>query len=615
MRDQLETQYENELAFIRKLGAEFARERPKIADRLLLNRESGFSEDPHVERMIEAFAFLTARIRLKLEDEFPELTDAMLNVLYPHYLAPIPSMAIVQFVVDPAQGKLTTGHTIPRHTELYSREARGVRCRFRTAYPTTLWPIEVAEAQYLSAPFGRDIILPPKSRRSEAAIRLKLRATGGDAFSKLKLDRLRFFLSGDDPTVHTLYELIFNHVSDLMIRGGTAPNDPDPVVLSPDCLQPVGYGRDEGMLPYQHRSFIGYRLLTEYFAFPSKFLFVDLTGLEALRRQDFREELEVFLFLDRTAPALQPDVEATTFRLGCCPVVNLFSQNADPIRITHAKTEYHVLPDVRHPSALEVYSVDEVESTNPMTKENVTFLPFFSFRHATDPGSKRAFWCMHRRSSLRRDDTGTEVYLSLVDLNFQPTVPPVEVLTLRTTCTNRNLPSELKAAGGIDWQFQLQGQAPLRRISPIVGPTPPSRMPPGQSRWRLISHLCLNHLSITGGEDGADVLREILKLYDYAQSRVSRQHIEGITSITSRRSIAPIADGTASGFCRGVELTVEFDEEKYVGSGVFLLACVLERFFALYTSINSFTRTVATTKQREGFLKRWPARTGEQTLL
>jgi type VI secretion system protein ImpG len=441
-----------------------------------------------------------------------------------------------------------------------------------------------------------------------------MQVTGQQPISKLNLDQLRFFLSGDDLTVHTLYELIFNNVTDVMIRRIGVESDPPTVVLPPQVLKPVGFSPDEGMLPYGTRSFLGYRLLTEYFTFPSKFLFVDLCGLGALQELDLRDRFEVYLFLDRTAPNLEPRVEADTFRMGCGPVVNLFTKLAEPIRLTHTKTEYHVIPDVRRPWGLETYSVDSVDSVNPDTKETIEYKPFFSFQHAAEKRDQRAYWYAHRRASVRRDDPGTEVYLSLVDLDFNPRLPPVEVLNVYVTCSNRDLPGELRAAGGVDWQFQLQGQAPLKRITPLVGPTKPARLPFTQSRWRLVSHLSLNHLSITGGPDGASALREILKLYDYSNTRVSNQHIDGVADVTSRRTVAPINDGTASGFCRGVEVTVEFDEEKYVGTGCFLLASVLERFLGLYTSINSFTRVIATSKQREGFLKRWPPRTGERTL-
>ena len=613
-RNPLDAYYESELSYLRQLGAEFARERPKIADRLLLDRETGKSTDPHVERLLEAFAFLTARVQLKLNDEFPEVAEALLETLYPHYLAPFPSMSVVEFEVDPARGKLPQGFTIARGSKLFSREVRGTPCRFRTAYPVTLWPLTVAQARYQTAPFGKDVTVPPGAEKAKAMLRLELRTGGGASLAELQLKNLRFFLHGDETLVQALYEQIFNRTLQVVARGGAAPDDPSRV-LGPGALKPVGFERDEGLVPYPNRSFLGYRLLTEYFCFPSKFLFVDVVGLDALARKPLKDRLEILLFFDRAAPNLESQVSAESFRLGCTPAVNLFEQQADPIRLTHAKTEYQVLPDVRSHSAMEVYSIDSVESSNLQTHEQIVYQPIHAFKHGADGGARQAYWRMVRRPSVRQNDRGTEAFLSLIDTAFEPCLPPAEVLMVRTTCTNRDLPKDLRTAGGADWGFQLEGAAPCKRIVPIVAPTAPARLQFDQLRWRLLSHLALNHLSITDAEDGAAALREILAVYDFAGTAVSRQHIEGIAGVASRRKVAPISDGLGQGFCRGVEITIEFDEEKYAGGGLFLFAAVLERFLGLYASLNSVTRLEARLKQRDECLKRWPFRAGEQTLL
>ena len=616
MRDQLETFYERELYYIRSLAADFARERPKIADRLVLDAESGVSVDPHVERLIEAFAFLTARVRLKLEDEFPELADALLSVLYPHYLAPIPSMAVIQFHADPDQAQLTNGYTIPRQSRLYSREVGGVPCRFRTGYDVTLWPLELTAARYQTAPFGAGVQIPAAAQNSQALIRIELRATGGVPLSAISLDRLRLFLSGDDRTVYQLYELLLNQTSAVQVRASAGEQRLKPVVLSAGSVQEVGFGRDEGLLPYEPRSFLGYRLLTEYFTFPRKFLFVDVAGLQpALAAAGAADRLEILFFLKPADTSLESRVERETFRLGCTPVVNLFQQQADPIRLKQTKTEYHVTPDVRHNRAMEIYSIDSVYSTHLDTGESVEYQPFFACRHGNEQRGRQPYWHARRAPSPLKNDRGTEVYLSLVDLQFNPRLPPIEVLNVSTTCTNRDLPGELRTSGGEAWGFHLEGQAPLRRIDPVVVPTLPARVPLDESRWRLVSHLSLNHLSITEQEHGADALREILKLYDYTNSRVAAQHIAGIESVRSRRRTARLTDGLSAGFCRGIEITLEFDPEKYAGTGMYLFASVLDRFFALYASINSFTRTVAKSKHSDEPFRRWPYRAGEQTLL
>ena len=614
MSDRLESRYNDELAFIRRLALEFARDRPKIADRLIIDRETGMSEDPHVERLIEAFAFLTARIRLKLDDEFPELTEALLGTLYPHYLAPIPSMAVVQFVADLEQGQLTTGFTIPAQSPLFTREIDGLPCRFRTAYPVQLWPIELADAKLQTAPFGSDIRPPTRSARSPSLIRMDLRTASNISFSELKLDQLRFFLSGDEPTVHALYELIFNHATEVLIRPKTAAKSAE-IVLPGSCLRSVGFSAEDGLLPYGHQSFLGYRLLTEYFAFPQKFLFFDLTGLEATSAAEFRQECEVFIFLNQSANNLASRVSAETFRLGCAPIVNLFSHDTDPIRLTQSRHEYQVVPDVRHPSAMEVYSVDAVQSTNTETGRTKTYQPFYSFKHGDEQRAQTAYWHTSRRPSVRLNDAGTEMFLSFVDLDFDPRLPATDVVMLKTTCSNRDLPGQLRSAGGEAWGFQLAGQAPLKKIIPVVNPTSPCRLPLEQSRWRLTSHLLLNHLSLVDSEDGAAALRDLLKLYDYTRTKTAELNIDGITRITSRRCLAPLRDGVHQGFCRGVEVTIDFNEDNFSGTGVFLFAAVLERFLGWYTSLNSATRLIARLNQTNSELKRWPFRAGDRILL
>jgi type VI secretion system protein ImpG len=602
--DPLLPYYERELTFLRQLGAEFASKYPKIAGRLLL--EADKCEDPHVERLIQAFAFLASRIHHKLDDEFPEITDALLGVLYPHYLAPIPSMSIAQFVLDPDQGKLTSGHRISQGSMLYSQSVNGSPCRFRTCYPVTLWPLEVASARF-DAP---DRVSP--SPKAAAVVRLELRCLGGISFADLELNSLRFFLHGESPLVYALYELLFNNTCQVQFRPLDDQKGVRPIVLPARCLKTVGFGPDEGVLPYTPRSFLGYRLLQEYFAFPEKFLFFDLGELDRAVRARFRTGVEVLLFLDKP-PRLEQPISADTFRLGGTPIVNLFEQVAEPIRVTHAETEYRVVPDVGRQSATEVYSIDSVTSVSPHLPEPIIFEPFYSFKHAAEREQQQAFWYTTRRPSVRKGDSGTEVYLSLVDLNFRPTFPAVETLTLHVTCTNRDLSGRLPF-GGERGDLELEGAAPLSRIRCLKKPTETVR--PSLRRgaqWRLISHLSLNYLSIAEG--GRDALQEILKLYDFSDSTVIRQQIVGITKVASRRVIGRPASMPWNGFCRGIEITLEFDEDLYVGSGVFLFASVLEKFFGLYGSLNSFTQLIATTKQREEPLKRWLPRAGEQILL
>jgi type VI secretion system protein ImpG len=617
MSRELHGYYERELIFIRQLAQEFARQYPAAAGRLLL--EPNRSVDPHVERMIEAFALIAGRIQHKLDDEFPELTSALLGVLYPHYLAPIPSLALVQFDLDYDRSPLPEGFTIARGSRLRTPPVADVSCRFRTAYPVTLWPVALTSARFLAPPFPPGIDPPPGTA---AALRLRLECRSGLSFAEVALDRLRFFLSGEAQTTATLYETLFNNVNSVALRpaGGS---DREPAWLEPrESLAQVGFERDEGLLPYTERSFLGYRLLTEFFAFPAKFLFVDLKGLARACEPRFGKALEVVLYLNRTAPALEQAVNSDTFRLGCTPVVNLFEQTAEPIPVSQARHEYRVVPDVASPLGMEVYSVDSVVGVDPTTRATTEYDTFYSFRHGVSRDDRRAFWCASRRPATREGDHGTDVFLSLVDLNFDPALPAESTLVVRTTCTNRELPARLRQYGD-RLTFTPEMAAPLTGVRCLRLPTAPVRPPTRRGAyWRLLSHLNLNHLSLIDPGEGREALQEILRLYDFfdpdvndAAADVTRQIIDGITDVSARRAINWIDSPEASGFCRGVEVTVEFDEVNYVGTGVFLFASVLERFLGLYVSVNAFCQLVARLKTGKGVLKRWPPRAGEHRVL
>jgi len=621
MSQNLEFFYEQELDFIRNLSGEFARDRPKIADRLLL--DASRSQDPHVERMIEAFALIAARVRKKLDDEFPEITEALLQLLYPHYLAPIPSMAIAQFEPDPSQGQLTGGYTIAPRTNLYSPEVkvgtrRAAKCRFRTAYPVTLWPLRVQEARMQLPPFNVQVELQDFFRLPQedpkSLVRLELAALPGANFAELELDRLRFFLHGEDRTVNELYELLMNHTIGIVAQGegGRA------IRLPQESLRPVGFGMEEGMLGYGSQSFLGYRLLTEFFCFPQKFFFFDVTGLDRILWQGEGKRLELMLFLDRAVERLEPRVETSTFRLFCTPIVNLFHQQADPIRVTHFKSEYRVVPDVRHPDSMEVYSVDGLYSTDANTGESIRYRPFYASHHAEmdDDSGHDCYWFTTRRPSLRKNDEGTDVFLSLVNLDFDPRLPPAEVLSPALTCTNRDLPRSLRDRGGQDWGFQLEGQAPIKRIAPVVLPTSTLRLSQQSSRWRLISHLSLNHLSISDRDAGAGALREILTLYDYQATPATAQMISGVVSVHQRRKAARVVDpNLGPTTCRGLEIEIELDPSKFTGSGVYLFAAVLDEFLRLYANVNSFTQLVSRRTGESEPFRRWPTRVGDKTLI
>jgi type VI secretion system protein ImpG len=610
MRDDLLVYYERELTYIRKLALQFSERYPKIAARLQLEPDK--CEDPHVERMLEGFAFLAARVHLKIDDEFPEISEAMMSVVYPQFVRPIPSMSVVEFQLDQEKGKVTTGFPIARGSTLYSKPVNGVPCKFRTCYETMLWPLNVTAAEWKTP----DRVKPPMSgTNAAAALRLEIQCLPDVLLPKLEMKSLRFYLNGESAVVNTLYELLCANLLKVVVRDPTPRSRVAPVTLPASALKVVGFEEDHGVLPYSSRSFLGYRLLQEYFTFPEKFLFLDLEGLDAVWPTGFRDRAELIFLISGYEPDYQQRMELgvsnRTFRLGCCPIINLFEQTAEPILLNQRKYEYPIVPDVRRPNAVEVFSVDEVAILNPQTREIINFEPFYSFRHGRE--SQNTFWLAKRRPSLRPNDEGTEVYIALCDLSQRPLYPESDALTIRLTCTNRDLPSRLPF-GNEDSDFQLEANASLKRIVALHKPTSPIRPPMGKSvMWRLISQLSLNYLSLVEG--GRHALQNILQLYNFTESLSGRKIIDGILDVQSERHFARVVSDYDISFARGTRVKMLLDEEQFVGNGVYLFASVMEYFLALYCTMNSFSQLVVSTKQRKEVLHEWQPRAGRKILM
>lgn len=592
--------YERELTYLRRMGAEFAGRYPKVAGRL----ELGANEcpDPHVERLLESFAFLTARVQQHLDSEFPEITSALLGILYPQFLNPVPSMAIARFEVDPAQGKLTTGHVIERHTPLFAQTPQGLVCRFRTCYPVVLWPVEVTYAGLESTDQFDFLDSFPDVA---TVLRLRLECRGG-SFQELEgFRRLRFHLDGDGTLVNALYELLFAHTSRIVLL---PENSTRPVFLPGGAVSPVGFGPDEETLPYPRHAHYGYRLLQEYFTFPEKFLFFEIDHLDT---RDSDKTLDILILLDQM-PRGRLVVDQRTFCLGCTPIINLFRQATEPIRLDHRETEYRLVPDTRRERTTEIHSILSVSASSDAADDRKVFEPFYSFNHRTEGQEHRAFWHARRQPTGRKEFPGTDITLSLVDLDFKPAMPPTQTLYAHTLCTNRDLASQLPDGA----LLQIEEVAPIGQITCLGKPTP--QLPPslgGAALWRLISHLSLNYLSLSEGKESLKALREILRLYSFSYRPSTDQQIVGIRDMACRKVIRRTGSEAWRGFCRGMEITLTFDENLYAGSSAFLLASVLNHFMALYASVNAFTQLVIKSDQREGTWKRWPPMAGQQMVL
>lgn len=589
--------YQSELTYLRRMGRSFAEQYPKLAGRLELSPHD--CADPQVERLLESFAFLTARIQRRLDGEFPEITSALLGVLYPHLANPIPSMSIARFASDHKQGKLTTGFEIKKGTKLFAQTPEGLNCRFRTCYPVTLWPLEVVSAGFESkAQF--DFL----DTATEVSSVLRLRITApGAKLAELPIKRLRFYLNGSSTLVYNLYELLFCHVRNVVVLGENGP-----MFLPQDSIQPVGFGLDEEVIPYPPHSHPGYRLIQEYFALPQKFLFFDLANLE---RHQSKRELDILFLLDRPAHR-GAVIDQHTFALGCTPIINLFSRTTEPIRLDYRQSEYRLVPDIRRERTTEIHSITSVSASSNPAEETAVLQPFYSFQHRSNGREPRVFWHSRRVPTGRKDLPGTDVFLSFLDLDFNPGVPPTQTVFAHALCTNRELALELPAGA----MLQIEEAAPVAHIHCLLKPTPPAYPPlQGTTLWALISNLSLNYLSLSSGKESLEPLREILRLYSFSDRPSTLQQVNGLVEMECRRVVRRIGGDAWRGFCQGAEVTLTFDENAYVGSGAFLLASVLQKFFALYVSVNSFSQLAIRSLQREGEWKRWAAVAGEQPVL
>ena len=614
MREELREYYENELTYLRRMGGEFARRYPGIASRLTLSADA--CVDPHVERLLEGVAFMAARVHRRLDDDFPLLSESLLNLLYPTFLRPVPSMTIVECVPDPALGKKTAGMVIPKGTQLVSRPLDRVQVTFRTAYDVDLWPFRVAEAEWR---LPEQLPRQPRAtdgQQASAALRLRLKCLPDVSFAGLPMRRLRIFLAGDSPVVYTLHELLASKCIEIQIH--EIAGERRTIVLEPSRLKPVGFTPEDDLLPYDRRSMDGHRLLQEYFALPEKFLFFDLEGVDELANTDFGSEVDIVMLFSRFErperhQTLERNVNESTFRLSCTPAINLFPKVAEPIHLSQRKSAYPVIPDARAAEAIEVYSIDEVVGTNVRMGENTRLDPIFGYRYQTRTDNKLVFWSATRERDQLGEVKPSEILLSLVDINQQLTDPRFESLTVRTTCTNFDLPSRMPVLSP-EGDFRAPTFPAAKLITCLRKPTESYPSPSGQGQvWRLISMLSLNYLSLS--EEGKGALQEILRLHNFTQSMSIENQVGAIKDLRVKPHFAMVDSEYGLVPARGSAIEMELDEQRFAGGSAYLFSAVLEQFFAGYASVNSFAQTTARSNLRKEPLEAWRPRSGRQTLL
>lgn len=615
MKDVLLDFYERELEFIREEGREFARRFPKIAARLRLS-DAETIEDPHVGRLIEAFALLCARLRIKMEDEFPEICQTVLQALYPQYVAPVPPISICQLWLSDMSLDIPYGRTYHRGDRLESEQIDGVQCEFRLCYDTQLLPIAIPSIEYLEPPFPFEV---EKSWKDDALAAIRIRLTSQSdklPLGRMQFDQLRFYLGGSTALGTELFESFFRDALGVSIY---TPKNLRGTSLPSDSIRHVGFGDHQGLFSDDPRTIKAYRLLWEFFAAPEKFRFVDLAiqSVWAKSTED-ADVVDLVIPLRRTNSTIQRDLRNDTIRLGCTPIVNLFEHRAESIRLSKNKTEHRVIPSARKTEGMEVISIDSVSASNPGGQEKRRFLPFFMPNHVGDGNAEPMYWHASRRRLLTEaaeGDRGTDVFLTLVDLQSNPLSMEEWTLHVVTTCCNRDMVSRLPFGRGRP-RLTLRDAGGAVQTEMLIPPTPTRR--PTQSDdyyWKLISHLSLNHLAIGNESNGAETLREILTLYNPSEEDANKRAIQSIEKVTYQRGVARLRTPAGSGFCRGLEVEILVDEERLVGMGPYLFATILDHFFSLYATVNSFTRLTVKTKSSNTPLYVGKARSGDRYLL
>jgi len=622
MDSKLLDYYNRELAYLREMGAEFAQRYPKVAGRLGMR---GIEvADPYTERLMEGFAFLTSRVQLKMDAEFPRFSQRLLEMIAPNYLAPTPSMAIAELHPDSSKGDIRNGFNVPRGTMMDSQTLKksGVTCSYTTAQDVMLQPIRIKQVELGGVPADAPLNLLGLSQRGAAsALRIRIECDDAVLLNHLSFDNLTFFLSGPDIQATKLLELIMAHGVGQFCQ--TIEKQPQRLTLADDALRHEGFAADQALLPEDMRNFDGYRLLHEYFAFPQRFQFFSLHGLRPLlSRSTSAREFEIVVLLDKSEPALERVVDVSHLALHCTPVINLFPRVAQRQKLNEGQFEYHLVVDNIRPLDYEVFSVSKLYASGG--KQEQIFRPFWS-TYGSDDGNYGAYFSLRReqrtlseqaqRYGTRTGYVGSEVFLTMVDEKQSPWNDELTHFTADVLCTSRDLPLMLIQQGQAN--FVMPDSIPVKQLTLRKGPTPPRpSLAEGLNTWRLVSHLQMNYLSLMEQDQGkgSGALRQMLGLYaNLAEAPIARQ-IEGIRDCQLRAVNRRVPEPGPIVFARGVGIELKVDEQAFSGSSPWLMGSVLERVFSRLVSMNSFTEMSLSSQQR-GDIGWWAPRMGKRTLL
>lgn len=623
MESKLLEYYNRELAYLREIGAEFAGRYPKVAGRL--GMQGIEVADPYIERLMEGFAFLTSRVQLKMDAEFPRFSQRILEMIAPNYLAPTPSIAIAELQPDSSRGDLSNGFVVPRGTTMDSLVLKktGVTCSYATAHDVNLLPLKIDRVELGGVPADLPLAkLGLATLDVNAALRIRIACEGSQNLSHLNFDRLDFFLSGPDMEALKLLELVMAHHTAIVCQ--TLGEKPQRQRLAADALHQEGFEPTQALLPDSLHNFDGYRLLQEYFAFPARFRFISLRGLgQLIKRCSNEKAFDIFILLDKTDEQLERVVDVNHLAMHCTPVINLFPKKIARQKLDESQNEWHLVVDNIRPLDYEIYAVSKICGSADGQRDEQTFRPFWS-TWSGDTDNYGAYFSLRREQRVlsehalnhgtRTGYTGSEVFVSLVDEQHAPWQDNLHYIAADVLCTSRDLPLLLQQQQG---QFIMADSVPVKTPVLRLGPTPPRpALAEGFSAWRLISQLQMNYLSLMDGEDeeGAVALRQLLGLYaNLAEASVARQ-VEGVRHCVLTPVHRRVPEPGPVVFARGIGIALTVDERAFSGASPWLFGSVLERLFARLVSINSFTELTLYSQQR-GEIGYWPPRMGRRTLI
>lgn len=578
--------YQDELTFLREMGREFSQAHPEAAHFLA---EGG--ADPDVERLLEGFAFLTGRIRQKLDDEFPEIVHALVSLLIPHYLRPIPPVSLVEF--QPIRGMVRKPYRVAKGTEVASVPVDGTSCRFQTCFDLDLHPFHI-DTVSLHSPMG-----------GKTELRLRFAIEPGCPVSWSETGKLRFFLAGGPAEI--LYSYFRRYLVNIRISGASGQRSTDDIYLDPKSVEFSGFKEEEALLPYPKNALDVYRVLQEYFIFPEKFLFFDLSGLDAL--QPFQGDAFGIDFIFSHPLDSSLKLSSENIRLYCTPAVNLVKIESEPIRVDHQRTEYRVSPAGLHPHHYEIYSIDRAVGWIQGSTQEIEYEPFYSFRFGrADSARQKTFYHSRVRDAVAHD--GVDTYVSFVDSDQNVVLPATENVVFQLTCTNRVLCEKLRVG---DIQVVTDTTPSVSRFANIARVTPGIRPPlEGDLYWRLISHLGLSSVSLSN----AAAMRDVLELYNFPSfqnrqaGKANQLRMEGIVDV-KRTPEQLLFRGVP---IQGTTTRISLEESCFNNEGdMILFASILDEFFSQQVSVNSFSRLIVKGNTK-GETFEWPPRIGRMRI-